>query len=146
MRKFSGLTTLVVAAAVALTALAPAPATAAPWDCYGGGGTLNTKHGYVKYVWKVCSDGYAAASGTVYDTKWDLWTAVVEVSFSKAGKGVGGTGGRREAGRWKGSSDFGFSVAARQGADKVVIKARRCLPGTHLCNNTKTFTGVSIFA
>ncbi|MFI7637187.1 hypothetical protein [Nonomuraea sp. NPDC049400] len=145
MRKISGLKTL-VAAAVALTALAPAPATAAARSCYGGGSQLNTKHGYVKYVWKVCGDGYAAASGTVNDTKRDLWTAVVEVSFYKAGKRVGGTGGRVEAGRKKGTRDFGFSVAARQGADTVVIKARRCLPGTALCNNTKTFTGVSIFA
>ncbi|MFI6316348.1 hypothetical protein ACIBG8_02460 [Nonomuraea sp. NPDC050556] len=140
MRKISGLRTL-VAAAVALTALAPAPATAATQGCSGGGGTLNTKHGYVKYMWKVCGDGYAAASGTVHDIKWDLWTAVVEVSFSKAGKGVGGTGGRVEAGRKKGSRDFGFSVPAKQGADTVVIKARRCLAGTHLCNNTTTFTG-----
>ncbi|TLP51253.1 hypothetical protein [Microbispora triticiradicis] len=140
MRKISGLKTL-VAAAVALTALAPAPATAAARSCSGGGGWLTTKHGDVKYVWQVCGDGYAAASGTVNDIKWDLWTAVVEVSFSKAGKGVGGTGGRVEAGRKKGSREFAFSVAARQGADTVVIKARRCLPGTRLCNNTHTFTG-----
>ncbi|WP_157248456.1 hypothetical protein [Nonomuraea typhae] len=140
MRKISGLKTL-AATAVALIALAPAPATAAAGGCSGGGGWLNTKHGYVKYMWKVCGDGYAAASGTVNDIKSDLWTAVVEVSFSKAGKGVGGAGGRVEAGRKKGSRDFGFSVAAAKGADTVVIKARRCFFVGDLCNNTKTFTG-----
>ncbi|MFD9944555.1 hypothetical protein ACFWYW_48435 [Nonomuraea sp. NPDC059023] len=140
MRKTSGLKTLVVVA-VALAVLAPTPATAAAWGCTGGGAMLKTKHGHVKYLWKACGDGYVAASGTVHDTKWDLWTAVVEVSFSKAGKRVGGTGGRVEAGRKKGSRDFAFSVAAKQGADTVVIKARRCFLGGNLCNNTTTFTG-----
>ncbi|MDP4505889.1 MULTISPECIES: hypothetical protein [unclassified Nonomuraea] len=99
---------------------------------------LNTKDGFVSYVLKLCSNGYGEARGSVTDTKNDVWTTVVEVSFKKS-NGNEIYGGYKEAGRNKGHKSFKWSTT-RTNLDRITIRAKRCLPGTIVCNNTKTYT------
>ncbi|MEV4020974.1 hypothetical protein AB0J35_61925 [Nonomuraea angiospora] len=99
---------------------------------------LNTKDGFVSYVLKLCSNGYGEARGGVTDTKSDAWTTVVEVSFKKS-NGNEIYGGYKEAGRNKGNKSFKWSTT-RTNLDRITIRAKRCLPGTIVCNNTKTYT------
>ncbi|MBB5079486.1 hypothetical protein [Nonomuraea endophytica] len=99
---------------------------------------LNTKDGFVSYVLKLCSNGYGEARGSVTDTKNDSWTSVVEVSFKKS-NGDEIYGGYKEAGRNKGHKSFKWSTT-RTNLDRITIRAKRCLPGTIVCNNTKTYT------
>lgn len=99
---------------------------------------LNTKDGFVSYVLNLCSNGYGEARGGVTDTKNDAWTTVVEVSFKKS-NGDEIDGGYKEAGRNKGQKSFKWSTS-RTNLDRITIRAKRCLPGTIVCNNTKTYT------
>lgn len=129
----------VVGVSASLIALAPAPAVAAvstSAGCKSHWGKLDTKNGHVSFVAKVC-DNFAQVRGTVVDTKSDTWTAVVEVDFYDGSKKE--LEWWKEAGRKSGRKDFNFS-ASRTDIDKVVVKARRCLPGTIVCNNTATKT------
>ncbi|MEU7861618.1 hypothetical protein [Nonomuraea sp. NPDC049141] len=99
---------------------------------------LNTKDGFVSYVLNLCSNGYGEARGSVTDTKSDAWTTVVEVSFKKS-NGNEIYGEYKEAGRNKGHKNFTWSTT-RTNLDRITIRAKRCLPGTIVCNNTKTYT------
>ncbi|MET8862863.1 hypothetical protein ABZW11_07880 [Nonomuraea sp. NPDC004580] len=129
----------VIGVAAALSVMAPATtASAASAGCRIASGKISTKDGNVSYRLELCTNGFGKASGTVRDTKSDVWTAVVEVSFKKK-NGDEIDGGYKEAGRKKGTKDFSFSTS-RTNLDRITIRAKRCLPGTIVCNNTKTFT------
>ncbi|MFD9948733.1 hypothetical protein ACFWYW_37585 [Nonomuraea sp. NPDC059023] len=128
-----------VAVSAAFAVLAPATgATASSAGCKEKWSKLNTKDGFVSYVLKLCSNGYGQARGSVTDTKKDVWTSVVEVSFKKS-NGDEIYGGYKEAGRNKGHKSFKWSTT-RTNLDRITIRAKRCLPGTIVCNNTKTYT------
>ncbi|MFI6904557.1 hypothetical protein ACIBKY_25075 [Nonomuraea sp. NPDC050394] len=150
MRKLSPSKMLATVAGVsaAFAVLTPAtPATASTTTassavssagCKEKWSKLNTKDGFVSYVLQLCSNGYGLARGSVTDTKKDVWTAVVEVSFKKS-NGSEIYGGYQEAGRNKGHKSFKWSTT-RTNLDRITIRAKRCLPGTIVCNNTKTYT------
>ncbi|MCF6468424.1 hypothetical protein FAF44_08465 [Nonomuraea sp. MG754425] len=127
----------VLTPATTATASAATSSTAAA-SCKEKWSKLNTKDGFVSYVLKLCSNGYGEARGSVTDTKSDSWTAVVEVSFKKK-NGSEIYGGYKEAGRKKGHQSFKWSTT-RTNLDRITIRAKRCLPGTIVCNNTKTYT------
>ncbi|MFG1948245.1 hypothetical protein [Nonomuraea sp. NPDC048826] len=128
----------VIGVSASLAALAPAPALAAAASGCSATtwGKLTTSGGYVSYNIRQCGSS-TKAWGSVVDTKSDVWTAVVEVDFYADGKAV--DGGYKEAGRKKGSKTFSYS-SGRVDIDKVRVRARRCLPSTIVCNNTKTKT------
>ncbi|MEV4893824.1 hypothetical protein AB0K48_31010 [Nonomuraea sp. NPDC055795] len=146
MRKLSPSKLLATVAGVtaAFAVLAPATAATASTSTSSSAGCkekwskLNTKDGFVSYVLKLCTNGYGEARGSVTDTKKDVWTAVVEVSFKKS-NGNEIYGGYKEAGRNKGHKSFKWSTT-RTNLDRITIRAKRCLPGTIVCNNTKTYT------
>ncbi|SEG96060.1 hypothetical protein SAMN05444920_109267 [Nonomuraea solani] len=48
-------------------------------------------------------------------------------------------GGYKEAGRNEGHKSFKWSTT-RTNLDRITIRAKRCLPGTIVCNNTETYT------
>lgn len=121
----------------ATTATASTTSSASSAGCKEKWSKLNTKDGFVSYVLRLCSNG-GEARGGVTDTKNDAWTTVVEVSFKKS-NGDEIDGGYKEAGRKKGSKDFKW-VTNRTNLDRITIRAKRCLPGTIVCNNTKTYT------
>ncbi|GAA4073412.1 hypothetical protein [Nonomuraea soli] len=133
----------VSAALAVLTPAAAATASTGTWTATSAGckekwSKLNTKDGFVSYVLKLCSNGYGEARGSVTDTKNDVWTAVVEVSFKKS-NGNEIAGWYKEAGRNKGHKSFKWSLS-RTNLDRITIRAKRCLPSTIVCNNTKTYT------
>ncbi|MFI9552817.1 hypothetical protein [Nonomuraea endophytica] len=148
MRKLSPSKMLatVVGVSAAFAVLAPTTAATASSStttlssagCKEKWSKLNTKDGFVSYVLKLCSNGYGEARGSLTDTKNDVWTAVVEVSFKKS-NGDEIYGGYKEAGRNKGHKTFKWS-ASRTNLDRITIRAKRCLPSTIVCNNTKTYT------
>ncbi|MEV4075522.1 hypothetical protein ACGFJC_36235 [Nonomuraea fuscirosea] len=150
MRKFSSSKALATVVGVSAVFAVLAPATAATaatttgsWSVSSAGckekwSKLNTKDGFVSYVLQLCTNGYGEARGSVTDTKSDTWTAVVEVSFKKK-NGDEIYGGYKEAGRKKGHKSFKWSTS-RTNLDRITIRAKRCLPGTIVCNNTKTYT------
>ncbi|GAA2822781.1 hypothetical protein [Nonomuraea rubra] len=148
MRKLSPSKMLatVVGVSAAFAVLAPAgtatasTATAAVSSagCKDKWSKLNTKDGFVSYVLKLCTNGYGEARGSVTDTKNDVWTTVVEVSFKKS-NGDEIYGEYKEAGRNKGHKSFKWSTT-RTNLDRITIRAKRCLPSTIVCNNTKTYT------
>ncbi|GAA4984267.1 hypothetical protein HD597_003659 [Nonomuraea thailandensis] len=148
MRKLSASRMLatVVGVSAAFAVLTPATAATASTTtssvssagCKDKWSKLSTKDGFVSYVLKLCSNGYGEARGSVTDTKNDVWTTVVEVSFKKS-NGNEIYGGYKEAGRNKGHKSFKWSTT-RTNLDRITIRAKRCLPGTIVCNNTKTYT------
>ncbi|MGW3350019.1 hypothetical protein ACWDA3_42540 [Nonomuraea rubra] len=148
MRKLSSSKMLatVVGVSAAFAVLAPtgtatastATAAVSSAGCKDKWSKLNTKDGFVSYVLQLCTNGYGEARGSVTDTKNDVWTTVVEVSFKKS-NGDEIYGGYKEAGRNKGHKSFKWSTT-RTNLDRITIRAKRCLPGTIVCNNTKTYT------
>ncbi|NUT41001.1 MAG: hypothetical protein HOV86_13525 [Thermoactinospora sp.] len=128
----------VLAPATTATASTTTASSVASAGCKEKWSKLNTKDGFVSYVLKLCTNGYGEARGSVTDTKNDVWTAVVEVSFKKSNGGEI-YGGYKEAGRNKGSKSFKWSTT-RTNLDRITIRAKRCLPGTIVCNNTTTYT------
>ncbi|MEU8362561.1 hypothetical protein AB0C27_41745 [Nonomuraea sp. NPDC048882] len=150
MRKLSPSKTLATVIGVSAAFAVMAPATAATASttsasssvssakCKEKWSKLNTKDGFVSYVLQLCTNGFGKARGSVTDTKSDAWTAVVEVSFKKK-NGDEIYGQYQEAGRKKGHKSFNWSTT-RTNLDRITIRAKRCLPGTIVCNNTKTYT------
>ncbi|MBB6349830.1 hypothetical protein AB0C18_05780 [Nonomuraea muscovyensis] len=125
-------------AATATASTTTASSSVSSSGCKDKWSKLNTKDGFVSYVLKLCSNGYGEARGSVTDTKSDAWTTVVEVSFKKS-NGDEIYGEYKEAGRKKGQKSFKWSTS-RTNLDRITIRAKRCLPSTIVCNNTKTYT------